>query len=80
MIFSSVIIFKKSRLCDLNTQPADYKSAALPIELRRQNRAARVGLEPTTIRLTAEGSAIELPGIIKAGDAGFEPAMQESKS
>ena len=24
--------------------------------------AARVGLEPTTIRLTAEGSAIELPG------------------
>jgi hypothetical protein len=36
--YSLVYVFAKwSRRTDLNGQPADYKSAALPIELRRQN-------------------------------------------
>ena len=43
---------------DLNPQPADYKSAALPIELRQQNTqpakevATRMGLEPMTSSVT----------------------------
>ena len=44
---------------DLNPQPADYKSAALPIELHQQtaqpagkNVATRMGLEPMTSSVT----------------------------
>ena len=43
---------KECRLEDLNPQPTDYKSVALPIELSRQNilfkMVARDGIEPPT--------------------------------
>ena len=38
---------KWCRLQELNPQPTDYKSVALPIELSRQ-MVENVGLEPTT--------------------------------
>ena len=44
---------------NLNPQPVDYKSTALPIELQWQ--ALRAGIEPATIPLTAERSSSELP-------------------
>ena len=37
LITTAEDIVNWSRRWDLNPQPADYKSAALPIELRRQN-------------------------------------------
>ena len=44
---------KECRLKDLNPQPTDYKSVALPIELSRHNtiflkKVARDGIEPAT--------------------------------
>ena len=59
-----------SRMSDLNRRPADYKSAATTTVLIRQ-RAARAGLEPATLRLTAECTTIVLPS--KLGRSGFEP-------
>ena len=58
---------------DLNPQPADYKSAALPIELhqhglngcerRRKKMATRKGLEPSTSSVTGwHSKPTELPG------------------
>ena len=42
--------------------------------------AAKIGLEPTTNRLTADCSTIELLGIdMLAADAGFEPAHTRVK-
>ena len=40
------------RLKDLNPQPTDYKSVALPIELSRHKKMVEVnGLEPLTLCL-----------------------------
>lgn len=41
-------IWKWCRQEDLNPQPTDYKSVALPIELHRQIVVARDGIEPPT--------------------------------
>ncbi len=38
----------KCRPEDLNPQPTDYKSVALPIELGRQKVVAQDGIEPPT--------------------------------
>lgn len=53
---------KWSQNSDSNRKPVDYKSTALPIELFWL--APQVGLEPTTYRLTAERSTIELLRIV----------------
>ena len=48
-----------SQHTDFNRKPVAYKATALPIELCWL--APRLGLEPRTLRLTAECSTIELP-------------------
>ena len=55
------LLFRWSPTGGLNTEPPDYKSGALPIELAG-DMAPRLGLEPRTFRLTAECSTIELTG------------------
>ena len=46
---------------DSNPYLPDLESGVLPIKLRLHILAGRVGLEPTTSRLTADCSTIELP-------------------
>ncbi len=64
---------------DLNPQPADYKSAALPIELRQHMKpnqqerkmATRKGLEPSTSSVTGwHSKPTELPGHQIGGPSG----------
>ena len=69
-----------SRRRDLNPQPADYKSAALPIELHQQmaqskeKMATRKGLEPSTSSVTGwHSKPTELPGRVMVGLQGLEP-------
>ena len=74
---------------DLNPQPADYKSAALPIELHQHiaqpqeiKMATRKGLEPSTSSVTGwHSKPTELPGRewwafgdLNPGPTGYEPA------
>ena len=47
-----------SRLWDSNPQPADYKSAALPIELSRQNEFTKYNLMATRMRLELTTSSV----------------------
>ena len=42
--FKREVTEKKSRRADLNRWPADYESAALPAELRRQKNAHPLGV------------------------------------
>ena len=64
---------------DLNPQPADYKSAALPIELHQhhpmgEKMATRKGLEPSTSSVTGwHSKPTELPGRVMVGLQGLEP-------
>ena len=51
--------FRWSPTGGLNTEPPDYKSGALPIELAG-DMALRLGIEPRTPWLTAKCSATEL--------------------
>ena len=68
----------------MNPQPADYKSAALPIELHQQSGeevATRMGFEPTTSSVTGWHSnhlnyrAIEWWALrdLNPGPIGYEP-------
>ena len=43
--------YRWCRLKELNPQPTDYKSVALPIELSRQKMVEAEGLEPPTLCL-----------------------------
>lgn len=45
---------------DLNPGPIGYEPTALPAELKAQKVAPQVGFEPTTYRLTAGCSTLEL--------------------
>ena len=70
----------------MNPQPADYKSAALPIELHQHHpngreMATRKGLEPSTSSVTGwHSKPTELPGHdgwafrdLNPGPIGYEP-------
>ena len=46
--FATSPIIKWCRNQDLNPEPTDYKSVALPIELFRQQMVGDIGLEPMT--------------------------------
>ncbi len=83
--FSQPSIFWSWRL-DLNQRPADYKSAALPTELRQhlphslyQNMERETGLEPATYSLEGcrSGQLSYSRTIILVARAGFEPAKAE---
>jgi hypothetical protein len=49
-------------------------------ELNPQKLAPAVGFEPTTLRLTAGCSTVELCRNHMVGDLGFEPRLPESES
>ena len=66
MIFSNLLILWSWRR-DLNPRPSDYKSDALPTELRQRRKFARTwkleretGIEPATNSLEGCDSTIEL--------------------
>jgi hypothetical protein len=51
----------------------------MPFGHTRIIREGRVGIEPTTVRLTGEGSATELPTqtlLNQAGEQGIEPRLR----